>query len=237
MIKIHISSLGCAKNLVDSEVLAGQLHNRKYIMTDQAEEADVVIVNTCGFITPAKQESIQAILEAIELKKSHPGKRVYVAGCLSQRYGEELKKEIPELDGVFGTEDYKNILSALGENKFHAENMYGNRLLSTPSHFAYMKISEGCNHTCAFCAIPMIRGKHRSRTMDDIMHEARFLSDQGVKELLIVSQDTSCYGKDLYGRFSIIRLLEELAQSGLLVHYVQRLFKVIPGKLKTILKN
>ena len=217
MIKIHISSLGCAKNLVDSEVLAGQLHKRKYRMTDQPENADIVIVNTCGFINPAKEESIQAIFEAVELKKTDPHKRVFVAGCLSQRYRSELKKEIPELDGIFGTEDYKNILSALGQNRFDAENIYRNRILSAPSHYAYMKISEGCNHTCAFCAIPMIRGKHRSRTIDDILKESSYLAGKGVKELLLVSQDTSYYGKDIYGRFTIIQLLEELAKSELFV--------------------
>jgi ribosomal protein S12 methylthiotransferase len=215
MTKIHITSLGCAKNLVDSEVLAGQLHFRDYEMTPSAEQADVVIINTCGFIDAAKTESIQAIFEAVELKQKNRHQKVFVTGCLSQRYKDSLKKEIPELDGIFGTEDYKNILASLGENQFHPENMYQMRQISTPHHFAFLKMSEGCNHTCAFCAIPSIRGKHRSRTIDNIMREAEVLAHQGVKELLLVSQDTSYYGRDLYGSYRIVDLLEDLAKSGL----------------------
>ena len=169
MKKVHITSLGCAKNLVDSEVLAGQLKLRDYKITPEPSDADLIVINTCGFIEEAKKESIQSIFEAIDLKKGDKGKQVFVAGCLSQRYKEELTAEIPAIDAIFGTEDYESILTRLGENNFHAEEMYKIRELTTPQHFAYLKISEGCNHSCAFCAIPGIRGKHRSRKIEDIL--------------------------------------------------------------------
>jgi ribosomal protein S12 methylthiotransferase len=211
MKKVHITSLGCAKNLVDSEVLGGQLKQRNYTLTKFPEEAELIIINTCGFIKDAKTESIQAIFEALKLKESDKDKQVFVTGCLSQRYKNELASEIPEIDALFGTEDYKHILERLGENRFHAEDLYKFRELSTPKHFTYLKISEGCNHTCAFCAIPKIRGSHRSRKIEDILDEAKTLARQGVKELIIVSQDTSYYGKDLYQKPKIIDLLTRLA--------------------------
>jgi ribosomal protein S12 methylthiotransferase len=211
MKKVHITSLGCAKNLVDSEVLGGQLKQRNYTLTKFPEEAELIIINTCGFIKDAKTESIQAIFEALKLKESDKDKQVFVTGCFSQRYKKELADEIPEIDALFGTEDYKRILERLGENRFHAEDLYKFRELSTPKHFAYLKISEGCNHTCAFCAIPNIRGSHRSRRMEDILDEAKILARQGVKELIIVSQDTSYYGKDIYQKSTIIDLLTQLA--------------------------
>lgn len=212
MKKIHITSLGCAKNLVDSEVLGGQLKRRDYTLTSEPSEADLIIVNTCGFIEEAKKESIQAVFEAIELKNEDKGKQVFVTGCLSQRYKEELIAEIPAIDAIFGTEDYENILLKLGENNFHPEEMYKIRELTTPGHFAYLKISEGCNHSCAFCAIPGIRGKHRSRTIEDILAEAEILADQGVKELILVSQDTSYYGWDKYHKSMIVHLLTKIAK-------------------------
>ena len=215
MKKVHITSLGCAKNLVDSTVLSGQLQQRHYRMTVSAEEADLIIINTCGFINDAKSESIQAIFEALKLKEYGNNKQVFVTGCLSQRYKTELATEIPEIDAIFGTEDYGQILATLGENKFHPEDMYLMRDLPEPYHFAYLKISEGCNHTCSFCAIPLIRGKHRSRPMEDILAEARLLAEKGVKELIIVSQDTSYYGKDRYGKFKIVDLLNQLAEEKL----------------------
>ena len=211
MKKIHITSLGCAKNLVDSEVLGGQLKRRDYTLTTNPSDAELIIVNTCGFIDEAKKESIQAIFEAIEYKNEDKGKQVFVTGCLSQRYKEELTAEIPAIDAIFGTEDYEQILNRLGENNFHAEEMYKMRDLTTPRHFAYLKISEGCNHTCAFCAIPNIRGEHRSRKIEDILAEAKILADQGVKELILVSQDTSHYGKDRYGKSMIVDLLSKIA--------------------------
>lgn len=215
MKKVHITSLGCAKNLVDSEVLGGQLRKRKYNLTESPADADLIIVNTCGFIEDAKNESIQAIFEALDLKYADPNKQVFVTGCLSQRYKNDLAKEIPEIDAIFGTEDYKQILNTLGEDNYHPEDNYKIRELSTPRHFAYLKISEGCNHTCSFCAIPAIRGKHRSRKIDDILLEAKILADQGVKELILISQDTSYFGKDMGNRQLILDLLEKLAQEKL----------------------
>jgi ribosomal protein S12 methylthiotransferase len=211
MKKVHITSLGCAKNLVDSEVLAGQLRLRNYTLASNPSDAELIVVNTCGFIEDAKKESIQAIFEAIDLKKGDKAKQVFVTGCLSQRYKDELTAEIPAIDAIFGTEDYENILNKLGENSFHPEEMYKIRDLTTPNHFAYLKISEGCNHSCAFCAIPNIRGKHRSREIEDIMAEARSLADKGVKELILVSQDTSYYGKDLYRHAKTVDLISKIA--------------------------
>jgi ribosomal protein S12 methylthiotransferase len=211
MKKIHITSLGCAKNLVDSDVLGGQLKQRQYTLTSNPSEAELIIVNTCGFIEEAKKESIQAIFEAIEFKNEDKAKQVFVTGCLSQRYREELIAEIPAIDAIFGTEDYEQILSRLGENSFHPEEMYKMRDLTTPGHFAYLKISEGCNHSCAFCAIPGIRGKHRSRKIENIIAEAKILADRGVKELILVSQDTSYYGNDMYHKSMIVDLLSKIA--------------------------
>jgi ribosomal protein S12 methylthiotransferase len=211
MKKVHITSLGCAKNLVDSEVLAGQLKLRNYTLTSEPSNAELIVVNTCGFIEEAKKESIQAIFEAIEFKNGDKAKQVFVTGCLSQRYKEELTSEIPAIDAIFGTEDYEQILNRLGENNFHPEEMYKIRDLTTPRHFAYLKMSEGCNHSCAFCAIPNIRGKHRSRKIEDILAEAGTLADQGVQELILVSQDTSYYGRDMYGKSRIVDLLSTIA--------------------------
>lgn len=215
MKKIHITTLGCAKNLVDSEVLAGQLGLNKHVLIEKPEEADVIIVNTCGFIEAAKKESLGAVFEALELKEQDPAKQVFVSGCLSGRYKESLQKEIPEIDGIFGTEEFQKIVTALGGMQFDADNLYRKRQLSTPRHYAWLKISEGCNHTCSFCAIPGIRGKHRSRSIESILDEAKALADQGVRELLLVSQDTSYYGKDLYGDQQIVELLEKLAKADL----------------------
>ncbi len=211
MKKVHITSLGCAKNLVDSEVLGGQLKHRKYDLIHDPDKADVIIVNTCGFIEDAKKESIQAIFEAVELSRDNH-KKVFVTGCLSQRYKEELRDEIPEVDAIFGTEDYENILKTLGEDDYHPEDMYKMREMSTPGHFAYIKISEGCDHTCAFCAIPGIRGKHRSRSIESILAEAEMLARKGVKELLLVSQDTSAYGRDISRRPQPVQLMKQLAE-------------------------
>jgi len=215
MKKVHITTLGCFKNQVDSDVLSGQLQNEDFDIIENPDEADVIIVNTCGFIEDAKKESIDAIFEAVELKKTSSNKKVIVSGCLSQRYKSELKNEITEIDGIFGTEDYKGILSALGKKVFDADNLYNIRDLSTPNHYAYLKISEGCNHKCSFCAIPLIRGKHKSRTIDDILEEAEILAEKGVKELILVSQDTSYYGKDYYNQQKIVELLVQLAEKNL----------------------
>ena len=211
MKKVHITSLGCAKNLVDSEVIAGQLRQRRHTLVKNPHEAQIIIINTCGFIHDAKSESIQAIFEALDLKREDPEKKVYVAGCLTERYRQEISSEIPEIDAIFGTESYQQILNQLGEDTYDPKNIYQFRELSTPPHYAYLKISEGCDHSCSFCAIPKIRGKHISRPMNDILKEAEILAEKGVKELLLVSQDTSYYGKDLYKKPMIVQLLESLA--------------------------
>lgn len=215
MKKVHITTMGCFKNQVDSDVLIGQLKNNDFEIIENPEDAEVIILNTCGFIEDAKKESIDAIFEAVELKKGDSNKKVFVSGCLSQRYKNELSNEIKEIDGIFGTEDYKSILSTLGKNDFNADNLYKIRSNSTPGHYAYLKISEGCNHQCSFCAIPLIRGKHKSRTIEDIVNEAEILANKGVKELILVSQDTSYYGKDNYGNQKVVELLIKLAESNL----------------------
>jgi ribosomal protein S12 methylthiotransferase len=204
---VAVVTLGCPKNLVDSEVLMAHLESNGLRLTD-ADQADTIIINTCGFIEAAKQESIDAILEAVELKNSGRTKRVLVAGCLSERYAADLVRDIPEVDGYFGVTDFPRILASLGSS-------FGNhpahrRHLTTPPHTAYLKISEGCDHPCAFCAIPIIRGKHVSRRMEDIVDEARELAAGGVKELVVIGQDTTYYGRDLYGRRKLADLLERL---------------------------
>ncbi|AAC06982.1 30S ribosomal protein S12 methylthiotransferase RimO [Aquifex aeolicus] len=199
--KIGVVSLGCAKNLVDSEILLGKLKGAGVELTPNPEEADVIIVNTCGFIEPAKLESIETILEFAE-----SGKEVIVMGCLVERYKEELEKEIPEVKAYFGTESWNEILNYLGLK----EKKEIKRILSTPRSYAYLKIAEGCNRLCSFCAIPKIRGRHRSRKIEEIVDEAKFLADQGVKEICVVSQDTTYYGKDLYKEYKLVELLEGL---------------------------
>jgi ribosomal protein S12 methylthiotransferase len=209
--KIHMTTLGCSKNTYDSEILLGQLKAHNAEIVDDVDAADVIIINTCGFIEMAKQESIEAILEAEQIKKRNPEKKVVVCGCLSQRYGDELRKEIPAIDGIFGAEDFDNILNFLNYPKERApEYLYEKRLLTTPRHYAYLKISEGCNHTCAFCAIPLMRGKHRSRPIPQLVAEAQMLAQQGVKELIIISQDTTFYGLDLYQKQKLTELLQQL---------------------------
>jgi ribosomal protein S12 methylthiotransferase len=210
MKKIHITTLGCSKNLVDSEVLAGQLETNHFEVIDQPEESDILIINTCGFIEDAKEESIQAIFEALELKNEDPAKKVFVAGCLTQRYRKEIEKEVPEVDAIFGTEEYGAILKTLGTKHAAVDNLNRMRKVTTPRHFAYLKISEGCDHSCAFCAIPGIRGKHRSRTIESLVDESKKLIDRGTKELILISQDSSYYGKDLYGKPKMMQLLDEL---------------------------
>jgi len=262
--KVHITTLGCSKNVYDSEILMGQLQVNNIPLMDSPEHADVIIVNTCGFITPAKQESIQAILEATELKQKNKKLQILVCGCLSARYQQELLHEIPQVDAYFGTEDYAGILKFLNIPVNNKTHLYEDRLLSTKSHYAYLKISEGCNHKCAFCAIPLIRGKHRSRPMEDILEEARLLSSRGVKELILIAQDTTFYGLDLYRSQKIIDLLRQLqnlegiewirlhyaypttfqnelidviAQSQKIVHYVDLPIQHITDRMLKIMKR
>jgi ribosomal protein S12 methylthiotransferase len=257
--KIGLLSLGCPKNLVDGEVMLGLARDAGHEITPDAEEADVVVVNTCAFIDSAKQESVNAILEMAALKR--PGRRLVVTGCLAERYRDELRQEIPEIDAVLGTGEVPKIVDALGDGRSGIRNRKsrglesrtGNagdepvagaamplrffatspdhrspitdhlspsyiydadtpRLLTTPKHFAYVKIAEGCDYTCAFCIIPTLRGAYRSRTIDSIVREAHGLAARGVRELLLVSQDTSFYGIDRRERGGLARLLRELDQ-------------------------
>jgi ribosomal protein S12 methylthiotransferase len=207
--KINVITLGCSKNIVDSERILRQLEINDFDIVDNAEKADTVIINTCGFIEAAKEESINTILQAIEAKKAGIIDKVLVAGCLSERYKEELRDEIPEVDEYFGTEKYQEIVETLG-GEFKYE-LLGERELTTPKHFAYLKISEGCDNPCSFCAIPLIRGGFRSKSIVELKKETEFLAQKGVKELIIIGQDTTDYGKDIYGRRNLHELLRELA--------------------------
>jgi ribosomal protein S12 methylthiotransferase len=208
--KISLITLGCSKNTVDSERLLNQFRVNDFRISDDPNDADTVIINTCGFIDAAKEESINTILNAVALKKEGKLKKVFVAGCLSARYKDELVKEISEVDKYFGTEDYNAILNELGgELKY---NLLGEREITTPKHTAYLKISEGCDHPCSFCAIPLMRGKHVSKPLENLINETRFLVSQGTKELVIIAQDTTDYGKEIYGKQSISYLLNKLSE-------------------------
>jgi ribosomal protein S12 methylthiotransferase len=208
--KISVITLGCSKNTVDSERLLNQLKENDLNLSDDPEDADTVIINTCGFIEAAKEESINTILNAIALKQEGKLKKVMVAGCLSQRYKNELAKEIPGVDSYFGTEDYGSILKELGgELKY---NLLGERVISSPSHIAYLKISEGCDHPCSFCAIPLMRGKHVSKPVEELVNETRFLANNGTKEVVVIAQDTTDYGKDIYDRENISYLLNKISE-------------------------
>jgi len=210
--KINLTTLGCPKNIVDSEVLLGGLKGRDVQLVDDPLEAETIILNTCGFIQGAKEESVDAILEAVELKKQGACKRVFVTGCLSQRYHHDLLREIPEVDGYYGNRDMVEILRGLlGDLDLRREHL-GERSLTTPSHYAYLKISEGCENPCTFCAIPGIRGPFKSRPVDALVDEAKKLTERGVKELIIVAQDTTIYGMDLYGEKRLVPLLDQLTQ-------------------------
>lgn len=221
-IKVGMVSLGCAKNQVDGEMLMASLKNAGFELHDDAALADVAIVNTCGFIESAKQESIDEILELATLKKEGRIKKLVVTGCLAERYREEIHKELPEVDGVFGigaNGDIAELITKMMNEGFtesfpDKENMplCGDRELSTPSYFAYIKIAEGCDNKCTYCAIPMIRGGFRSRTMESIEEEARALVEDGAKELILIAQDTTRYGLDLYGKYSLAELLRRLCK-------------------------
>lgn len=225
--KILFISLGCDKNLVDTEVMLGLLASRGYEMTDDETQADVIVINTCCFIHDAKEESIQNILEMAEYKKRGTVKALIVTGCLAQRYREEIIDEIPEVDEVLGTTAYDKILDAVdaalrGEHEVMLSELDAlplpdtRRLVTTGGHFAYLKIAEGCDKHCTYCIIPKIRGNFRSIPMDRLVREAQELVDQGVKELILVAQETTLYGKDLYGEKSLHILLKKLCEiSGL----------------------
>jgi len=207
--KIHILTLGCPKNLVDSEILMRKLKN-KFQIVEKPEKADLVVVNTCGFIDSAKQESIEKIFEMVELKEKGKVESIYVMGCLSERYKNELEKEIPEVDKFFGVEKFEEILNTLGVPDRY--ELLGERELLTPKHYAYLKISEGCDNPCSFCAIPLIRGKHISRPIEEIIKEAKKLAWKGVKEIIIIAQDTTYYGLDIYGKRKLPELLNRLSE-------------------------
>ena len=207
--KVSVITLGCSKNTVDSERLMRQIELNKIDLTSDSNEAETVIINTCGFIEAAKEESINTILEAVSLKNSGKIKKVIVAGCLSERYKKELENDIPEVDVYFGTENYEGIIKELGGNL--KKELLGERLLSTPSHTAYLKISEGCDHPCSFCAIPLMRGLHKSKPMEELVREAEFLATNNTKELILIAQDTTDYGKDIYGGKKLAELLNKLS--------------------------
>ncbi|HQE96208.1 MAG TPA: radical SAM protein, partial [Candidatus Marinimicrobia bacterium] len=204
-----IISLGCPKNTVDSEILKGGLMQAGMEFKADPAEADAVIINTCGFIQPAKEESIETILETLRLKKTGV-KKVVVMGCLSQRYYAQIKAEIPEIDGLFGVESQSEVIRFLTGSQNIGPDLETIRQLMTPRHFAYLKIAEGCDNSCSFCAIPLIRGRQRSRSIESLLREAEYLNSQGVKELILIAQDTTRYGSDLPGRVSLKTLLEEL---------------------------
>jgi len=207
---VTIITLGCSKNTVDSERLMNQIKLNNVKLVDDPDQAGTVIINTCGFIEAAKQESIDTILNAVSLKKQGKLNKVIVAGCLSERYMKNLELEIPDVDRYFGTEDYEGIINELGgELKY---NLLGERLLTSPAHSAYLKISEGCDHPCSFCAIPIMRGKHKSKPLEDLLSEARFLASQGTKELVLIAQDTTDYGTDISGERTISTLLNSLSE-------------------------
>ena len=223
--KVGFVSLGCPKNLVDSEVMLGTLARQGYSITNQKEDADVIVVNTCGFIDSAKKESIDTILEMAQLKAQGNCKKLVVAGCLAERYRTDIQKEIPEIDFVFGPDELGRILEAVQLDSSAAvpdisiDALYSSkevptipRILTTPSYMAYLKISEGCDHVCTFCAIPSFRGRFRSRSITDLVAESRRLAEQGVRELVIVSQDTMAYGKDLGLAHGLTTLLRELVK-------------------------
>lgn len=223
MLKIALESLGCSKNLVDAEIMMGILNRKGYKLVGDFEDADIILVNTCGFIESAKQESIDTILDLAQLKETGNLKLLIVTGCLAQRYAKELQEEIPEIDAIVGTGSYQQIdeiieglkkennIVSLNDIEF-AYNEDLPRYVTTPDYMAYLKIGEGCDNHCTYCIIPKLRGKYRSRKMEDILREAKDLASKGVKELVVIAQDTTKYGFDLYNEAKLPQLLKELAQ-------------------------
>ncbi len=209
--KVNIITLGCSKNMVDSEVLSGQLRSNGIEVAHESSKqiSNIVVVNTCGFIDKAREESVNTILEQVALKKEGSLEKVYVTGCLSQRYRDDLEKEIPEVDAWFGTMEMPLLLKKL--NADYKAELVGERLLSTPQHYAYLKISEGCNRTCSFCAIPLMRGMHISKPIEELVKEAEKLVRMGVKELMLIAQELTYYGLDIYKKRQLPELLNRLA--------------------------
>jgi ribosomal protein S12 methylthiotransferase len=226
--KVNIITLGCSKNLVDSEVLSGQLHANAIDVVHENKKLDhnIVVVNTCGFIDKAKEESINTILDQVELKRRGKLDKVFVTGCLSERYRSDLSLEIPEVDAWFGTLELPQILNQF--NVDYKQELVGERLLSTPKHYAYLKIAEGCNRTCSFCAIPLMRGNHVSKTIEEIVAEAKKLVSMGVKEIMLIAQELTYYGLDIYKKRALSDLLKYLSDiEGL--HWI-RLHYAYPSK-------
>ena len=223
MTKIGFISLGCSKNLVDTEVMLHKLHSAGFEITAEESEAEIIIINTCGFIESAKQEAIENILDAEKLKKWGKCKHLIATGCLVERYGREVMDELPELDGILGVGSLHDIVEACeavmrGEKYVSLKDkeimpLGGDRIITTEEHMAYLKIAEGCDNKCTYCAIPLIRGKFRSRTIEDIVAEARDLERMGVKELNLIAQDTTRYGLDIYGEYSLARLVREICRA------------------------
>lgn len=219
--KIGMLSLGCDKNRVDAEIMLSKLSNDGYEIVNDEKKADIIIVNTCAFIEAAKEESIKTIIEMAQNKKNGRCKKIIVTGCLAERYRKELQSEMPEIDEIVGLNDSKNICDIINNNskgealientkKINYNLNYEERILTTPSHYAYIKIAEGCNNNCSFCIIPKIRGRFRSRSMESILNEAEHLAASGVKELILVAQDTTMYGNDIYGKPSLAELLQKI---------------------------
>ena len=209
--KVNVITLGCSKNIYDSEVLMAQLKGNNFDVEHESTENDssIVIINTCGFIDNAKQESIDMIVDYAEAKKNGLVDKVYVTGCLSQRYKDDLETEIPEVDAFFGTRELPRLLKTLKADYKH--ELVGERLLTTPTHYAYFKIAEGCDRPCSFCAIPIMRGKHKSTPIEDLIKQAKGLAAKGVKELMLIAQDLTYYGLDIYKRRALAELIDQLA--------------------------
>ncbi len=209
--KVNVVTLGCSKNIVDSEVLMGQLKANNFQVEHEsnADDSSIVIINTCGFIDNAKQESIDTILRYSEAKKSGQVDKVYVTGCLSERYKPDLEKEIPNIDGYFGTRELPRLLKTLKADYKH--ELVGERLLTTPHHYSYFKISEGCDRPCSFCAIPLMRGGHISKPIEELVKEAKHLAKNGTKELMLIAQDLTYYGLDIYKKRNLAELLKNLS--------------------------
>jgi len=210
--KVNVVTLGCSKNLFDSEVMMAQLKANKFDVEHESmhDDAEIVIINTCGFIDNAKQESIDTILRYAQAKTDGAVDKVYVTGCLSERYKDDLEVEIPEVDAFFGTRDLPRLLKTLKADYKH--ELVGERLLTTPSHYAYFKIAEGCDRPCSFCAIPLMRGKHVSTPMEDLVNSAKSLAAQGVKELMLIAQDLTYYGLDIYKKRNLAELVDRLSE-------------------------
>ncbi len=210
--KINVVTLGCSKNIYDSEVLMGQLkaNGKNVVHEDPEDDGNIVVINTCGFIGKAKEESIDTILHYAKRKEAGEIDKVFVSGCLSERYKPDLEKEIPNVDQYFGTHDLPNLLKVLEADYKH--ELIGERLTTTPKHYAYLKIAEGCDRPCSFCAIPLMRGKHVSTPIEDIVTEATKLAKKGIKEVMLIAQDLTYYGLDIYKKRALAQLLEALAK-------------------------